>query len=330
MNRRTFLQYELLGAGCLLTRAMAQTGNLKIGMVGLDTSHVTAFTSILNDPGHPNHVAGGRVVAGFKGGSPDMERSYGRIERFTTELQQKWNVQLVESIAELCEIVDVVMLTSVDGRTHLEQARPVIAAGRPLFVDKPLAASYSDAKEIYRLAQANEVPIFSASSVRYYADVRKVAAEAKIGDIKGAAVWTGALVEPGHPGLFFYGIHGVEFLFTILGPGCEEVQHSSGPDQDVVVGRWKDGRMGTLRALKRYGRGFGGALFGTRGAAAVPERTGNYYPAMYSELLKRIMQFFRTGQSPVDPRETMEIMAFMQAADEARKSGKPYKLADLG
>lgn len=330
MNRRSFIGYALPGAACLVGSASAQNDPIKIGMVGLDTSHVTAFTAIFNDAGHPHHVPGAKVVAGFKGGSPDMERSYSRIEQFTRELQEKWKVELVDSIPELCRRVDLVLLTSVDGRVHLEQARPVFAARRPLFVDKPLAASYADAKEIYRLARESRVPVFSASSVRYYADVHDVAAKAQVGEIRGAAVWTGALVEPGHPDLFFYGIHGVEFLYTILGTGCEEVQHHAGSDQDVTVGRWKGGRLGSLRALKSYGRGFGGALFGSRGAAAVPDRTGNYYPSMYSELLRRIVEFTRTGKSPVPPEETLEIMAFMQAAYESRKSGKAHKLADLG
>ena len=329
MNRRSFIGTTLPGAVCLVGGASAQGNLIRIGMIGLDTSHVTAFTAILNDPGHPNHVPGAKVVAGFRGGSPDMERSFSRIDQFTSELQQKWKVRLFDSIPELCRQVDLVLLTSVDGRVHLEQARPVIEARRPLFVDKPLAASYDDAKEIYRLARENDVPVFSASSVRYYADVEEVAEKAEIGEIKGAAVWTGALVEPGHPDLFFYGIHGVEFLYRILGTGCEEVRHYAGSDQDVVVGCWKGGRLGTLRALKSYGRGFGGALFGTRDAAPVPERTGNYYPAMYAELVRRIVEFSRTGKSPVAPEETLEIMAFMQAAYESHKSGKAYKLADL-
>ncbi|UCF39461.1 MAG: Gfo/Idh/MocA family oxidoreductase [Acidobacteriota bacterium] len=319
----------LQGAFCLASTASAQNDPIKVGMIGLDTSHVTAFTEILNDPNHPNHVPGTRVVAGYKGGSPDMERSTSRIERFTGELEQKWQVRLFDSIPELCRQVDLVLLTSVDGRVHLEQARPVIAARLPLFVDKPLAASYRDAKEIYRLAGESSVPVFSASSVRYYADVDAVAEQERIGEIRGADVWTGALVEPGHPGLFFYGIHGVEFLYRILGTGCEEVQHYAGSDQDVVVGRWTDGRLGTLRALKSYGRGFGAALFGSRGAAPVPDRTGNYYPSMYAELLKRIVEFSRTGKSPVAPEETLEIMAFMQAAHESQRSGKPFRLSDL-
>jgi hypothetical protein len=150
-----FLGYAA-AAGAVAPQVSAQGGDVRIGMIGLDTSHVTAFTAILNDPAHPNHVPGAKVTAGFKGGSPDMARSYDRIEGYTKELQEKWQVEVVDTIPALRGKVDAIMLTSVDGRTHLEQARPVIDAGLPLFVDKPLAASYADAKEIYRLANAKK------------------------------------------------------------------------------------------------------------------------------------------------------------------------------
>src|SRR5262252_3372989 len=93
----------------------AQTQEIKVGMIGLDTSHVTAFTKLLNDKSDPNHVPGARVVAAFKGGSPDVESSYTRIDRFTAELKDKWGVEIVDSIEELCKKVDAVLLESVDG-----------------------------------------------------------------------------------------------------------------------------------------------------------------------------------------------------------------------
>src|SRR5262245_46434551 len=115
---------------------------IRLGMIGLDTSHVIAFTKALNDPNNPEHVAGARVVAAFKGSSPDIESSVDRIEGFTAELREKWNVEIVNDIPTLCKKVDAVLLESVDGRPHLEQVRPVFAAGKPVFIDKPLAASY--------------------------------------------------------------------------------------------------------------------------------------------------------------------------------------------
>src|SRR5215472_13332462 len=105
-----------------------QPKEVRIGIIGLDTSHVTAFTKLLNDKSDPNRVPGGRVVAAFKGGSPDVESSRTRVDKFTAELKEKWGVEIIGSIEELCGKVDAVLLESVDGRPHLSQVRPVFAA----------------------------------------------------------------------------------------------------------------------------------------------------------------------------------------------------------
>src|SRR5262249_19728897 len=102
-------------------QARNQTQELKIGIIGCDTSHVTAFTKLLNDKSDPNHVPGARVVAAFKGGSPDVESSRTRVDRFTAELKDKWGVEIVDSIEELCKKVDAGLLESVDGRPHVSQ-----------------------------------------------------------------------------------------------------------------------------------------------------------------------------------------------------------------
>ena len=75
-----------------VTLAANAADELRIGMIGLDTSHVTAFTALLNDPKSPNHVSGAKVVAAFKGGSPDIESSWSRVEGYTKELREKYGV----------------------------------------------------------------------------------------------------------------------------------------------------------------------------------------------------------------------------------------------
>ena len=140
---------------------------IRIGMIGLDTSHVVGFTSMLNDPSHEHHVPGAQMVAAFKGGSQDVEASYTRVDKFTSELRDNWGVEIVDTIPQLCEKVDAIMLESVDGRAHLEQAEPVIEAGLPLFIDKPMAASLADAIKIAQLARKASVPCFSSSSLRF-------------------------------------------------------------------------------------------------------------------------------------------------------------------
>src|SRR5258708_26067973 len=120
---------------------VATAADIRIGIVGTDTSHVTAFTKMLNDPAAPDHVAGARVVAAYKGGSPDLDESRNRIDRFTNELKDKWQVKIVDSITDLCKQVDAVFLTIVARRIHLAQARTVIQAHKPLFIANPLAST---------------------------------------------------------------------------------------------------------------------------------------------------------------------------------------------
>src|SRR5436190_2240193 len=194
---------------------------IKIGIIGLDTSHVTAFTAMLNDPKSPNHVPGARVVAAFKGGSADVESSASRVEGFTKTLQEKWGVEIVDSIETLCAKVDAVLLESVDGRPHLAQARPVFAAKKRVFIDKPLAGSYKDGVEIAKLSKESGTPFFSASSIRFYESIIKTKEDPDLGKIIGCESFGHFSTEPHHPDLFWYGVHAVEGLFTVMGPGCE-------------------------------------------------------------------------------------------------------------
>jgi hypothetical protein len=299
----------------------ANAADLRIGIVGTDTSHVTAFTKMLNDPASPDHVAGARVVAAYKGGSPDLDESRNRIERFTKELQDKWQVKIVDSVDDLCKQVDAVLLTSVDGRVHLAQARAVIQAHKPLFIDKPLASTLEDAREIARLAKEAGVPWFSASSLRFGG-----VAALRTGDLEGATTWGPGPLEPHHHlDLAWYAIHPVELLFTLMGTGCEEVTRISTPGEDVVVGRWKGGRVGTVRALRPYGE-YGAVVFRKNAKGQSAESTMKVHDG-YAPLVREIVQFFQTGKPPVSNEETLEIFAFLDAAQRSKESGgKPMAL----
>ncbi len=303
----------LLLLSSLVMTSILRAGDLRIGIIGLDTSHVTAFTKLINDAKSKDHVPGGKVVVAFKGGSADIESSINRVEEYTSQLQTNYGVKIVSTIEELCQQVDVVLLESVDGRPHLEQARPVIKAGKPLFIDKPVAGSLRDAVEIYKLAREAKVPVFTSSSYRYYESLVAVQ-KTNVGDIRSVISWGPAHLEPHHPDLFWYGIHPTEALFTILGPGCESVSRTTTDDTDVITGLWSGGRIGTLHALK-HGGAHKVVVFGSKGIAE-QKGSGDYAP-----LVREIMRFFQTGVAPVSPEESLAIYTFMEAADESKRRG---------
>lgn len=295
---------------------------LKVGIIGLDTSHAVAFTKLLNDPQAAAEIAGCRIVAAYPKGSPDIESSVSRVPGYTEEVK-KLGVEIVDSIDALIERVDCVLLETNDGRPHLEQVLPVLKARKPCFIDKPVAGSLADAIAIYAAAEKYETPIFTASSLRYVAGAQQLRSGA-FGEVFGCDAYSPCSIEKTHPDLFWYGIHGVETLFTVMGPGCEQVTRVSAKDAEVVVGVWKDGRVGTFRGIKEGSKGYGGTAFTTKGI----QQVGSY--GGYQPLVVEIVKFFRTGKPPVSAAESLEIYAFMEAADESkRQEGKPVKVADV-
>ena len=301
----------LISLASLSWLAAAWGAELRLGIIGLDTSHVTAFTALLNDTNNKGYIPGGRVVAAFKGGSPDIPSSINRVDEYTKELEVKHGVKIVGSIEELCQQVDAVMLESVDGRPHLAQARPVIKARKPLFIDKPMAGSLAEAVEIFRLAREAGVPVFSASSLRYGKTTQAVRG-GSIGKVTRAETGSPASLEPHHPDLFWYGIHGVESLFTVMGMGCESVKRGTTTNGLIeVTGTWPGGRTGIFREIK----GYGGKAWGEKGESDVGAYDG------YRPLVVEIVKFFQTGVVPVSEAETLEILAFMEAADESKRQG---------
>jgi predicted dehydrogenase len=309
-----------LALAALLAAQLAPAADIRLGIIGTDTSHVPAFTQMFNsDPAAKDHVAGVRVVAAYKGGSKDIESSISRVDQYAEEIRSKWGVEIVPDIATLLTKVDAVLLTSVDGRPHLEQARPVIAAHKPLFIDKPLASTLEDAREIARLAKQAGVPWFSSSSLRF----SEMGSTMKFADAAGAIAWGPGPFEPHHAlDLTWYAIHPIELLYTLLGPGCESVTRTSSDNADVIVGRWKDGRLGTVRALRPYGE-YGAVVFRAKEIVeAKPQTAGSYRP-----LVLEIVKFFQTGKPPVANEETLEIFAFMDAAQRSKEQGgKPVAL----
>lgn len=255
-------------------------------------------------------------MAAYKGGSPDLESSRSRVDKFAEELQSKYGVEIVADIPSLLSKVDAVLLESVDGRVHLEQAKQIFKGRKPVFIDKPLAASLDDARAIAKAAREAGVAWFSSSSLRFgpFADSMKMP------DARGAMVWGPGPVDPTHKTeLTWYGIHSVELLYSILGPGAASVSMISDKDSDVVVGHWKDGKIGTIRLARPYGP-FGATVFGGE-KGKVLQSDPKLSQVDYKPMLEHVLEFFRTGKSPVAEAETLEIFAFMDAAQRSKQSG---------
>lgn len=319
----------------------APGADLRIGLIGLDTSHCVAFAQVLNDTSAANHVPGARIVAAVKTFSADMEASTARVEGYTAQIRERHGVKLVPAIEALCGEVDAVMIESLDGRVHLEQARAVIAAGMRLFIDKPMAGSLRDVVEIFRLSREAGVPVFSSSAYRFYPSLVKVK-QADVGEVRSVISYGPAYLEPHHPDLVFYGIHPVEALFTVMGRGCESVARTHSADSDVVTGQWTGGRIGVLHGLRTKAIPHKVIVFGSSGFAEQQPTSGGFsvFGSVdrsaepggdnYAALLREIVRFFRTGVAPVAPEETVEMFAFMEAADESkRRGGEVVRLSEM-
>ena len=309
-----------LVAGC--AAADEPTKPVRIGMIGLDTSHCLAFSELLNKAEPEPELKGFRIVLVYPKGSPDIESSVKRVPEYT-EKMKALGVEICDDLDTMISQVDCVLLETNDGRPHLEQVLPVLKARKPVFIDKPIAGSLVDAIAIFDLAKHYNTPICSASSLRFSKAVQEIRG-GSIGKVTGCDAYSPCSLEATHPDLFWYGIHGCEMLFTVMGMGCESVVRTSTPDYDQVTGIWSDGRIGTFRGIRAGGSGYGGTAFGIDGVASLGKYDG------YRPLVLEIVKFYQTGKPPVTAEETIDLYAFMEAADESKRQGfVPVKVADL-
>ncbi len=306
MKRKLLLLFAI---AMLCSTAFSQQV-VRIGIIGLDTSHSTAFTELING-GKESWAEGFKIVAAYPYGSRTIESSYKRIPDYIEKVKSH-GVKIVDSIDELLKEVDCVLLETNDGNPHLEQAIKVFRAGKPCFIDKPLGATLADAIAIYAMADKYGATFFSSSALRF-TPANQQLRRGEAGEIIGADCYSPHSPEPTHPDFGFYGIHGVETLYTILGTGCNTVSRISTEQGDVVTGAWKDGRIGTFRAIVKGPHIYGGTAYTTKQAIA----TGGYVG--YKPLLREILNYFRTGKVPVSKEETIEIFAFMKASNMSKE-----------
>jgi predicted dehydrogenase len=296
---------------------------LKIGLVGLDTSHVTAFASLLNDPSNKAHVPGGKITAAYPGGSKDFELSWSRVEGFTKTLREKYAVKMMDTPEAVAEAVDLVLITSVDGRVHREQFERTAKFKRPTFIDKPLAVSVEDAEAVLRAARAEKVPVMSCSSVRYSDNVVEALGGKR--DEVVACDAHGPLSEvPTQPGLYFYGVHTVDLIVSVLGHGCTEVRAAKYDTGDVLTLAWPGGRVATARLIKG-GHGHFGITLHRKAGAQFIDASAAKRPA-YASMLEAILRSLPQGKSDVPEDEMLDTIRIIDAANRSRETGQAVKL----
>lgn len=309
---------------------------IKVGIIGLDNYQAVAFTQLFHDPKAPPELAGLKVVAAFPAGSPDVAESVRELPKWSKDILT-YGVEIVASPDEVLKRSDAILVMSLDGRAHLEQLKPVLKSGKPVYVGRPLAASLADAVEIFRLAKEGKTPIFSCSQHRFSPGFIGMRNHEDVGEVLGADVYGGCPREPHHPDLFWHGVHGVETLYTIMGPGCVSVTRAATDLADVVTGTWKDGRIGTYRGIRVGPPKYSATVFGKKGVSTagiyghgIPVKgvvpTNDRYMG-YEATAREIAKFFKTKVPPVSAEETTELFAFMEAAEESkRQGGAPVKL----
>lgn len=320
MSNRYFSVSPILVVSLLVAVASAgdevaqEQAPIRVGIIGLD-AHAVPWTQILTDPKTNPAILTMKIVAAVPAYSPDIAFSADNIAK-NTQAMRDMGVEIVDTVEAMLPKVDAVMLLGIDGRTHMKQVQPVFAAKKPVFIDKPVAASLVDVVRIYDMATRTGTPCFSSSALRYASETVSLGRKQTIGRVLGCDSYSSnAPLEPGHPDLFYYGIHGCESLFAIMGPGCKTVSRVKTSTADLAAGVWEDGRLGTFRGILQGQVGFGATVFGDTGIAPAGRFDG------YEPLLMEIATFFKTGKPPVSSEQTVEIYAFMEGADESKRQG---------
>ena len=296
---------------------------VRIGIIGLDSSHPVAFAKLLNQAADDDaELAGCRIVAANPKGSYDLEISVVRQPGITQQMVEL-GVEITESIDELLGKVDAVIVSSNDGHVRLGQTLQALRAGKPVFIDKPASASLADLIAMFTAAKQLGIPVFTSSTLRYIEHADEHAA-GKHGRVLAVDTYGPAKLEPSHPDLYWYMIHAVEPLVTIMGADIESVSRTHSEGQDVVVAKWKDGRIGTVRGMRDHNPGFGGTVFTDQGTFQLGERRD------FRPLTLDILHMFRTGEVRVPLEQSIAIYALMDAADESKRlGGTPVNVPEL-
>ncbi|MBS0265134.1 MAG: Gfo/Idh/MocA family oxidoreductase [Planctomycetes bacterium] len=345
MNCRSLAAGLLLVCGWMHATQGAEP--VRVGILGFDNYQAVEYAAFFNNPKAEGDLAGLRVTAAYPAISPDYPESAVLTARWQQQMLDQYKdnpaaprVEIVGSVNDLLAKCDAVMIWSLDGRLHLEQARAVIAARKRLFIGRPLTATPPDAVALFKLAAEAKVPLWSCSQHRFSPGFSGMRNHPEVGKVLGCDVYGGYAVSAPPADEFSRALHSIETLYTIMGPGVQKLSCVSTPAAESITAVWGDGRVGTYRGVKQGAVKYSATVFGEQGVSTagiyghgVPVKgvvpTDDKYMG-YGGLAIELAKFFKGGEPPVTAAETLEIFAFLQAAEESRANhGAMVKLKNL-
>jgi predicted dehydrogenase len=301
--------------------------SLKIGLVGLDTSHAVAYSQLLNLDENKDLFPGVQLAVAFPGGNPEWGMSWDRVDGFTARLGDEFGVTIVDSAEQVAQQSDLVFITAVDGRQHLELYEQIAPSGRPVFIDKPFTTSVEDAQLILRRSREVGAPVMSCSSLRYAEAFTAAVGDDSLGPIVGIDVFGPMAIQEALPGFFWYGCHGVEMAVAAMGAGCRHVQVLSRADADVLSMAWEDGRVATYRGLRNAHAQFGATIHREKGFQAVDISSAS--KPYYHSLLEAILESLPQGRSDISEAEMLEVVRLMVEGNALRAGSGARTLEPL-
>jgi hypothetical protein len=290
---------------------------VRVGMLGIENSHSVAYTRLWQGEASPEErVAGARVVACLFQARTDQDAD--DEKKFLAQLQEMGVEKVVSKPEDMLGDVDAVAVVSRDGNEHLPLAAPFLKAGLPTFVDKPMATDLKVAREIVALATAGNAPLFSASAVRYAPEVTEYqGARDDFGAVRTGTVWC-----PASRDLAFYGIHAVEVMSALWGPGAKWVSAFHSDEKHLAWVGYEDGGVYACQ-LVRYGYpGFWFTYLGEKKSGAT-EIHSTYVP-----ICQAMTRMFHDRRTPLDPAISLESVAILEAFGKSR-DGAVVELASL-
>jgi len=289
---------------------------VRIALIGgASAYHCRVFASLLNE-----YDREGYAKAGF----PHFDRP--PLGEITVQAIWDSNSEEARRVARLANIPDVLpdaaaAIGRVDGvvicddltMQHQKLARPFLEAGVPTFVDKPLSSDPAEAAEIVGVARQAGAPLMSCSALRYARELSEARERiAALGKVRCATA-----TAPNE--LVFYGIHALELVHTVLGPGVEWVQNIGDEDRAFVRCAYPDGTSIMLQVLGPGGYpGMHGCFYGERGGVHVAVEDA---AAFYGNMLREFAQMVETREMPIPLDTTLEIIRILAAGKRSQQQG---------